>query len=280
MTVVVTPLAGQPIDQANVAITGGTIKVNDGSAAAPSYSFSSNTNTGFYTRANFLMAAVQGVEVAFFSNSTINSFTASYGVGLAGGSTLTEPADVFLTRDAANILAQRNGTAAQAFRLYNTFTGASNYERGAFDWTTNANTLTIGTAAAGTGTNRDVRITSASTLIKIEGNLWPLSTGAYTLGAGSLGWKQIFIDYTNTATVGAVTINKAAGRVNIAAAGTSVVVTNSLVTAATKVFAVISQNDGTAVLKNVVPAAGSFTITLNAATTAQVSIDFFIVNAD
>ncbi|MGH8430418.1 MAG: hypothetical protein ACREUF_08450, partial [Solimonas sp.] len=94
------------------------------------------------------------------------------------------------------------------------------------------------------------------------------------------GWSKLYLAYENTATVGAVTINKAAGRVNIAAAGTSVVVTNSLVTAASKVFAVISQNDTTAVIKNVVPAAGSFTITLNAATTAQTSIDFFVINAD
>ena len=36
-----------------------------------------------------------------------------------------------------------------AVRLYNLFTDASNYERGVFDWTTTANTLTIGTQKAG-----------------------------------------------------------------------------------------------------------------------------------
>jgi len=36
--------------------------------------------------------------------------------------------DVFLLRDAANILAQRNGTTTQAHRVYRTWTDASNYE--------------------------------------------------------------------------------------------------------------------------------------------------------
>jgi hypothetical protein len=164
--------------------------------------------------------------------------------------------DLKLVRDAANTLAQRNGTNAQASRLYNSHTDASNYERMSYSWA--GNVLTIANEAAGTGTLR-----------------------TFNLGASAKGnVGQLFVDYTNTATVGAVTINKAAGRVNIAASGTSVVVTNSLVTAASHVMAVISTNDATAVLKNVVPAAGSFTITLNAAATAQTSIDFFVVSSD
>ena len=66
--------------------------------------------------------------------------------------------DLFLGRDAANILTQRNSTSAQTFRLYNTYTDASNYERAVFDWQTNTNILTIGTQNAGTGSARDLRI--------------------------------------------------------------------------------------------------------------------------
>ena len=105
------------------------------------------------------------------------------------------------------------------------------------------------------------------------------TTGTGIIGSGTIGLKQIFFDYTNTATVGAVTINKAAGRVNIAAAGTSVVVTNSLVTAASHVFAVMSTADATGRVTSVVPGAGSFTIN-TVAVTAQSSFDFFVVNAD
>jgi len=83
--------------------------------------------------------------------------------------------DVSLFRDAANILALRNGTTADSFRVYNTFTDASNYERGVFDWTTTANTLTIGPQAAGTGTLRGANV--------VGGQIQLLGTGA----AGSGG---------------------------------------------------------------------------------------------
>ncbi len=57
---------------------------------------------------------------------------------------------------AANTLGLRSGTIAQTYQVYNTFTDASNYERGIFDWNVTANTLTIGSQSAGTGTARNV----------------------------------------------------------------------------------------------------------------------------
>lgn len=85
---------------------------------------------------------------------------------------------------------------------------------------------------------------------------------------------------TNTAsgTTGNQTINKTTGTVNIAASGTTVTVTNSLVSTSSLVFAVIRTNDTTATIKNVVPGSGSFVITLTAAATAEVSIGFLVVN--
>jgi hypothetical protein len=53
-------------------------------------------------------------------------------------------------------LAQRNGVNAQALRIYNTFTDASNYERAQFNWT--GNVLDISTASAGTGTARAMQV--------------------------------------------------------------------------------------------------------------------------
>ncbi|MFA5998244.1 MAG: immunoglobulin-like domain-containing protein [Candidatus Paceibacterota bacterium] len=54
----------------------------------------------------------------------------------------------------------KNTTATNAatFRVYNTFTDTSNYERGVFDWSTTANVLSIGTQAAGTGTLRNINL--------------------------------------------------------------------------------------------------------------------------
>jgi len=50
-----------------------------------------------------------------------------------------------------------NGTNAQTYRVYNTFTDASNGEWGTFDWATAANVLTIGTANNGTGVARNLQ---------------------------------------------------------------------------------------------------------------------------
>jgi len=63
----------------------------------------------------------------------------------------------------------KNSTNAASLRVYNTYTDASNYERGIFDWTTNANTLTIGTDKAGTGTARDLKLAPVSNLLRFAG---------------------------------------------------------------------------------------------------------------
>ena len=101
------------------------------------------------------------------------------------------------------------------------------------------------------------------------------SKSLYIGNSGSFG-----TDATNTAsgTTGAQTINKASGTVNFAAGATSLVVTNSLVSTSSIVFAVVRTNDKTATIKNVVPASGSFTINLGAAATAETSVGFFVIN--
>lgn len=88
------------------------------------------------------------------------------------------------------------------------------------------------------------------------------------------------LDRTITAvgTTGNQTIDKMAGTVNIAAAGTTVTITNSLVTANSLINVQLRTNDATAWVKNYVPAAGSFVINLGAAATAEVSIHFIVTN--
>ena len=109
---------------------------------------------------------------------------------------------------------------------------------------------------------------------------FPSTTGVLDLGAVNFAFKRLYFDFTNTATIGAVTIDKTAGRVNIAAAGTSVVVTNALCTAGTMVKLNLQTVDTTAKSCQATSAAGSFTITLNAAATAQVAIDFELGSRD
>lgn len=83
---------------------------------------------------------------------------------------------------------------------------------------------------------------------------------------------------TPALTVGDQVINQPSGTVNFAAAATAITVTNSLVSATSIVLAVVRTNDSTAVIKNVVPGAGSFVITLNAAATAETSVGFVVFN--
>jgi hypothetical protein len=102
--------------------------------------FSSNTSAGFQ----------------FENNATVlGTFSSTTGLGIGGGG------DLFLVRDAADTLAQRRSTNAQTFRVYNTFTDASNYERLGLGWS--GSTLQILTERAGTGTSRDVQIGTQGT---------------------------------------------------------------------------------------------------------------------
>ena len=77
-----------------------------------------------------------------------------------------------------------------------------------------------------------------------------------------------------------VTAEITQGRVGIAAAGTSVVVTNPAFTTESKFAAYLSNAaaDGTALyVTRITPAAGSVTFTLNAAATAAVAIDWMLL---
>jgi hypothetical protein len=83
-------------------------------------------------------------------------------------------------------------------------------------------------------------------------------------------------------TAGAVTVNQLAGKSAIATGAASVVITNSLVTAGSKIMAYVAQATAdttlTAVLR-VVPAAGSFTIFGPANATANTLVDWVVLNS-
>jgi hypothetical protein len=90
-----------------------------------------------------------GAPTWAFSSTLLLSWTN----GTATGGT----ADLTITRDAANTLAQRNGTNAQTFRVYNTYTSSTNYELGKLEWSSNV--FRIGTEkGSGGGTARTVEV--------------------------------------------------------------------------------------------------------------------------
>ena len=250
----------------NTADTGNAFSI-DGIAVT------ANTGTGAVARAVSPSFTTPNLGASTATTVTMNgggiTFTQdnTYNIGSVGA---TRPANIYV------------GTAVTtpAITVSDTATvGAISVTGGGLTWV-NDNTYNLGAV----GANRPANIYVGST-----GNFGgavtttavvPTSNGSGALGAAATGWTKLYIDYTNTGTVGAVTINKTAGRVNIAAAGTSVVVTNSLVTAASHIFATIATNDATATVKNVVAGSGTFTINLAAATTAQTAIDFFVLGAD
>lgn len=104
------------------------------------------------------------------------------------------------------------------------------------------------------------------------------SNPAQVWRVGFSGKMTLSATNTAAATVGDQVINKPTGTVNFAAAAATLTVTNNLVTTASIVFAVVRTDDLTATIKSVVPAAGSFLITLGAAATAETSVGFIVYN--
>ncbi len=102
--------------------------------------------------------------------------------------------------------------------------------------------------------------------------------GVSSFAVSALGKISLLNTITAGGTTGNQTIDKPSGTVNIAAAGTTVTVTNSTCTTSSIVHAVIRTNDATAYIKNVVPGSGSFVINLGAAATAEISVGFIVFN--
>jgi len=152
---------------------------------------------------------------------------------------------------------------SQLSAVYTTVTNAAEVSDFVIS-TMRAGTLTESLRSLGNGTLRIGTLSGTASKI-----------GAFT--SGNIA-TVVTPTITTAGTTGDRTINELAGTVNIAAAGTTVTVTNSLVTANSLVFCTLRTNDTTATVKNVVPTAGSFTINLGAAATGEVSIGFFVVN--
>lgn len=101
-------------------------------------------------------------------------------------------------------------------------------------------------------------------------------TGIFNLS----GIADLILPKTITAggTTGARTINQNSGSVNFAAAATSLVVTNSLVTANSVIMVSLGTADSTAVLGAAVAGSGSFTINMKTAPTAETRVNFLVTN--
>lgn len=126
----------------------------------------------------------------------------------------------------------------------------------------------------------DLQDSGNNSILKISaGKVAPGTTGAIDLGDSTHGFKRLYIDFTNTATVGNVTINKASGTVNMAALGTTLTLTNSLIATTSRVMLTLASNPGANVGDIFcVLAAGSCTITCAVAVVNQTKIAFQVIN--
>ena len=130
-----------------------------------------------------------GASNASFSVSVATGATTLYDAGyfgwMNGADASSGTTDVRLYRDAANTLALRNGTNAQTFRVYETYTDASNYSQYFFG-ATGGGDLAIGTAKAGTGQARAIWFYTNSTISWVINTSQHLLAGvdnAYDIGA-------------------------------------------------------------------------------------------------
>jgi len=260
----------------------------DGAIATPSYSFANSPTRGIYQNlANGQLILNAGAQNSAALDTNGIRFISSYQLQWSSGDPTAQAADLIVVRDAANTIAQKNGANAQAHRIYNTTVGpeyaslawASNrfqidcQANGAHSLDLGGNTISLYPGGVVSNTGR-WNITGAM--------LGPNSNGGADIGAGSTGIKRLYVDFTNTGTVGNVTINKSAGRVNLGAGGTTLTLTNSNITAASKIFLNPDSAPGNvvAVLFFGVCSAGSATINAVPAVTNQTAIDFLVVNTD
>jgi len=132
------------------------------------------STAGGHIRASNGIAINLGVSDSTSTDNFANLFLRSSALISFGGNTK------LLRDDADNTLALRNGAAAQKFRVYNTYTDASNYERGIFEWASNE--LNIATVKSGSGLARNILLAADGALKIYTGNAtygWQFTTAGH-----------------------------------------------------------------------------------------------------
>jgi hypothetical protein len=118
----------------------GRIYAAPGSAADPAYSFAAATGMGISN---------VGGNLTFSTNNTRRMHVGSGAFEVDGAHAIGWMSNTYLYRDAAGIIAQRNGVNAQSFRVYYSYTDASNYARAAINTSATAVTLAAETVGSG-----------------------------------------------------------------------------------------------------------------------------------
>jgi hypothetical protein len=188
----------QTWNNAAVSFVGLRFNITNTASAATSNTLvlqNNGTDVFFVRRTGSVIAdsftATSGGAFRFLANASTMFLQRDYVISWSNDATAATGSvtnDLILRRDAAATLGQRDGSNPQAYNLYNTFTSATNHERGFLRWSSNV--FQIGTeAGSGGGTARTLSLQSA-------GNSLLLSAGggsSYTFfgngeGVSPLSW--------------------------------------------------------------------------------------------
>jgi hypothetical protein len=152
-------------------------------ASGSTYLFQTDVATWAFSTSGFGGVPQAAIKAGTFQLSSSGSFAFS------SGSSANGTMDTILARDAANTLAQRNSTAPQAFNLYNTYTDASNYERGFMRFVSNV--LQIGVEAAGTGTLRRILIQAGNGELSFGNEFGVVSDVFRATASNKISWSSL-----------------------------------------------------------------------------------------
>lgn len=255
----------------------GQVLVADGSLSLPTLGFASHPNDGMYLVSGGGPAITSGgVFAAAFGNGDASSIAvlagATNGIGFTTAATSNSRA--FITNPAAATLqlgsADAASPVAQSLRVQSVATGTSN----------GAGTLWKFIDSTGTGTGVsggfEFDVHPAST----TGSTQNAAVSALAIDSTKLatfGGDYKTTNFTNAGSTGSVTINSRVGSVQLAAAQTSLTVTNSTVTATSIIVCSMLSADTTAKSAACVPGSGSFVVTANAAATSTTVIAFHVL---
>ena len=178
-----------------------------GSATTPAVSFGASGHGVGAVYGHILDFAVQGT-----TRATLGA-TGRLAVALAGSfewAAAYSGADLRLQRDAAGVLALKNGAVAQEFRIYNSDSGGD-YERGFLKW--NSNVLEIGTDLPGGGGSArpmslmysgSSRLSIVSDAVELDVNVFRPSTAGYDLGETSKEFGDLYLNGQVLGAVGSI----------------------------------------------------------------------------
>ncbi|RJR06649.1 hypothetical protein C4588_07555 [Candidatus Parcubacteria bacterium] len=187
-------------------ISGGNIRVvqavNSSGSGLMIYSSGYSDYINIYSN-NADVGIIQSADTTTYRALSLNPFGGNVGIGLTNPSSLltlvstgafawdngSGTCDVILRREAANTLALRNSTNAQTFNIYNTYTDASNYERGYIKYASNI--LYLGHEGVGTGlNNRILAFTTNSNILYWDGSAIYTGNNSRDLGKASTNvWR-------------------------------------------------------------------------------------------